>query len=156
MPKEHFPSRPRRHWTVAQRLYAGFGLLVALLAVVTGIAMYKVQAIDTALRANSEEHVLIQRYAINFRGSAAHDRAIALRDVVLSSTPAEQQTEAATIDRLAAFYAQSVTPIEQLINRPGADPQLATLYAAIQKLEAQASTATAAILAQARADDPQA
>ncbi len=155
MSKEHFPSRPRRYRTVAQRLYAGFGLLVALLAVVTGIAMYKVRAIDTALRANSEEHVLIQRYAINFRGSA-HDRAIALRDVVLSSSPAEQQAEAATIDRLAAFYAQSVTPIEQLINRPGADPQLATLYAAIQRLEAQAGTATAAILAQARADDPQA
>ncbi|MFC4621019.1 methyl-accepting chemotaxis protein [Comamonas nitrativorans] len=148
-------SPTRRHWTVAQRLYAGFGLLVALLAVVTGIAMYKVRAIDTALRANSEEHVLIQRYAINFRGSA-HDRAIALRDVVLSSTPAEQQKEAAAIDRLAAFYAQSVTPIEQLIQRPGADPQLATLYAAIQKLEAQANATTAAILAQAQTDDPQA
>ena len=73
--------------TLGARLYAGFGLILVVMAVVTVVAMFKVNAIDAALRANSEEHVAIQRFAINFRGSA-HDRSIATRDVVLSSTPA--------------------------------------------------------------------
>jgi methyl-accepting chemotaxis protein len=71
--------------TVRARLAAGFGALLAVLVLVTAIAVVKVQTIKTALHANSTEHALIQRYAINFRGSA-HDRAIAVRDVALSTS----------------------------------------------------------------------
>ena len=71
--------------TVASRLYAGFGLVLVLLVVVTAVAMVKVSRIDQALRDNNNVHVQVQRYAINFRGSA-HDRSIAVRDVVLSPT----------------------------------------------------------------------
>ena len=100
--------------TLGKRLYAGFGLILAVMAVVTVVAMFKVQAIDTALRANSDEHAAIQRYAINFRGSA-HDRSIATRDVVLATTADDRQKEAAAIDRLAKFYANSAGPLEKLI-----------------------------------------
>jgi methyl-accepting chemotaxis protein len=61
--------------------------MLVILAVVAAVAMFKVQTIDAALRVNSEQNALIQRYAINFRGSA-HDRAIAVRDVVLAADPA--------------------------------------------------------------------
>ena len=90
--------------TVAARLYAGFGLILALLIVVTGVAVVKVSRIDQALRDNNNIHVQVQRYAINFRGSA-HDRSIAVRDVVLSPTPAERDKEIATIAALADFSA---------------------------------------------------
>ena len=54
--------------TVAARLYAGFGLILALLIVVTGVAVVKVSRIDQALRDNNNIQVQVQRYAINFRG----------------------------------------------------------------------------------------
>ena len=102
------------HMNVSKRLYLGFGLILAILVVLTAVAIAKVQAINTALQAVSKEHAAIQRYAINFRGSA-HDRAIAVRDVVLSSTPAQRQAEVATIEQLARFYADSAGPLEQLL-----------------------------------------
>ena len=141
--------------TVAARLYAGFGLILALLIVVTGVAVVKVNRIDQALRDNNNLHVQVQRYAINFRGSA-HDRSIAVRDVVLSPTPAERDKEIATIAALADFYAQSATPLEKLINRVGAPPELAPLYAGIRSAEAQAVATTQAIIAQVQAGDAQA
>ena len=141
--------------TVAARLYAGFGLILALLIVVTGVAVVKVNRIDQALRDNNNIHVQVQRYAINFRGSA-HDRSIAVRDVVLSPTPAERDKEIATIAALADFYAQSATPLEKLVNRVGAPPELAPLYAGIRSAEAQAVASTQAIIAQVQAGDAQA
>ncbi|WP_159914003.1 methyl-accepting chemotaxis protein [Pantoea sp. 18069] len=138
--------------TVARRLYAGFGLILAVLVAVTGMAMVKVEVINSALRANSDEHVLVQRYAINFRGSA-HDRSIAVRDVVLSDTPAQRQKEVATIAALAAFYAQSAGPLEKLIAMPGAAPELARLYADIRQIEAQAVATTQSIIAQAESGE---
>ena len=102
------------HATVARRLTLGFGLMLVILAAVAVMAMLKVQTIDAALRANSEQNALIQRYAINFRGSA-HDRAIAIRDVVLAATPADGERERATIQQLAEFYANSAGPLEKLV-----------------------------------------
>ena len=131
--------------TVGQRLLLGFGLLLAILVGVTFVATSKVSIIDQALIANSELNAPIQRYAINFRGSA-HDRAIAARDVVLSATPADRQKEVATIARLAAFYADSAGPLEKLISAPGADPALGSLYADIKKIEAQTVATTQAVV----------
>ncbi len=141
--------------TVAARLYAGFGLILALLIVVTGVAVVKVSRIDQALRDNNNIHVQVQRYAINFRGSA-HDRSIAVRDVVLSPTPAERDKEIATIAALADFYAQSATPLEKLVNRVGAPPELAPLYAGIRSAEAQAVASTQAIIERVKAGNPEA
>ena len=131
--------------TVGQRLLLGFGLLLAILTGVTFVATSKVSIIDQDLIANSELNAPIQRYAINFRGSA-HDRAIAARDVVLSATPADRQKEVATIARLAAFYAESAGPLEKLISAPGADPSLRGLYGDIKKIEAQTVATTQAVV----------
>ncbi len=131
--------------TVAQRLLLGFGLVLTILVGVTFVATSKVSIIDQALIANSALNAPIQRYAINFRGSA-HDRAIAARDVVLSATPADRLKEVATIARLAAFYADSAGPLEKLISAPGADPALAGLYGDIKKIEAQTVATTQAVV----------
>ncbi len=132
--------------TVAQRLYFGFGLILAILMGVTAVAVVKVQIINNSLRVNSEQDAPIQRFAINFRGSA-HDRSIAIRDVVLSANPADRQREVAAIDQLAAFYAQSAGPLEALIGKPGATPELGRLYAGIKDIERQAVETTKAIIA---------
>lgn len=141
--------------TVAARLYLGFGLILALLVVVTGVAVVKVDRIDRALRANSEIYSQVQRNAINFRGSA-HDRAIAVRDLVLSPTQGEREQEIATIKALADFYAQSTQSLQALLALPGVNPQVRIYHAEIQKVESQAVATTNAIIEQVRDGDAQA
>ncbi|MBU4610093.1 MCP four helix bundle domain-containing protein [Achromobacter sp. GG226] len=138
-------------WSVAARLYAGFGVILTLLVVVAGISVVKVSAIDTALRANAEVHTAVQRYAINFRGSV-HDRAIAIRDVVLSASAEERRRELANIQQLAQFYDQSRKPLEALVSADNVEPELARRYAAIRDVEARALPVTAALIAAADED----
>ena len=134
-----------RQMTVAKRLYVSFSLVLAILVGVTAVAIVKVEIIETALHANSQENASIQRYAINFRGSA-HDRAIAARDVVLAATPADREKEIATIGRLAKFYADSAGPLEKLIGPSGDSAALKQLYADIKLIEAQAVATTQSIV----------
>ncbi|MFN3495188.1 MAG: MCP four helix bundle domain-containing protein, partial [Hydrogenophaga sp.] len=140
------------HLSVRKRLYFGFGLILAILVVLTVVAIAKVQAINAALQAVSQEHAAIQRYAINFRGSA-HDRAIAVRDVVLSSTPEQRQAEVATIEQLARFYAESAGPLEQLLKTSSNAAELRVLYGAIQSIESQAVATSKAIVSKIEAGD---
>ncbi len=140
--------------TVGRRLYIGFGVLLAVLVAVTLVAITKVQAINSALKVNSEEHAAIQRYAINFRGSA-HDRAIAARDVVLSSSASERQKEIASIEQLARFYAESAGPLEALLQTSADAAELRVLYGAIKDIEKQAVSSTRAIVDKVEAGDTQ-
>ena len=141
-----------RSMTVAKRLYLGFGLMLAILTGVTLVAIVKVGAIHTALQSNSAEHAALQRFAINFRGSA-HDRAIAVRDVVLSATSAERAKEIATIEALAAFYAQSAGPLESLVRQSADVAELNALYGAIKDIENQSVATTRAVIAKVEAGD---
>ena len=130
---------------VRNRLFLGFGLILAILVALTAVATRKVAVIDASLVAVSEQHARVQRYAINFRGSA-HDRAIAVRDVVLGSSPEERAREVATIQKLTAFYAESAGPLEALISAPGAEPELAKLYAAIKDIDKRTVATTQTII----------
>ncbi|MBA4264848.1 MAG: methyl-accepting chemotaxis protein [Comamonadaceae bacterium] len=138
--------------TVGKRLYVGFGLMLAILVAVAVMAIVKVQAINTALKANSEEHAAIQRFAINFRGSA-HDRAIAVRDVVLSSSGADRAKEVATIGDLARFYEDSAGPLEKLLQTSADASQLRSLYGAIQDIESKAVATTRNVIERVEAGD---
>ena len=138
--------------TVKQSLYLGFGAMIVVMLGVTIAAIVKVQAIESALEMNSQQHALVQRHAINFRGSA-HDRAIAIRDMVLAETAAERQKEATAIADLSAFYAQSAAPLQQLVEQSADAATLRPLNTAIQAIEAQAMQTTAAIVQKIEAGD---
>ena len=140
--------------TVGKRLYLGFGAVLAILVVVTLVAIAKVNAINASLKANNDEHAAIQRYAINFRGSV-HDRAIAVRDEVLSSSASERRQLSHDIEQLAQFYAESVGPLERLLQSSADATELRVLYRAIQASEKQAVASTQAILAKLEAGDLQ-
>jgi methyl-accepting chemotaxis protein len=129
---------------VSRRLYLGFGLILAVLVAVTVLAIAKVRHIESALTANAEQHLKIQRFAINFRGSA-HDRSIAIRDYVLAADAPARQREAETVTRLAAFYADSAKPLEALLAAAGNPPELVALYRGIQDIESQALASSARI-----------
>lgn len=106
-------SEHTRKMTIGMRLTLGFGLILALTAIVTAIGMQKVAFINATLTQMTDVNSVKQRYAINFRGSV-HDRAISLRDVVLVSEERELQEALADIERLTKFYAESADPLDRI------------------------------------------
>lgn len=130
--------------TVVKRLFLGFGVLQAILIAVTLTGVFRVLSIEAALAENSLEHAPIQRFAINFRGSA-HDRSIAIRNVVLAGTQEEVDRELRRIQDLAKFYADSAAPLERLLVTSANREELQRLYGAIQAIEAQAVASTQAV-----------
>jgi len=100
---------------ISTRLATGFGLVFLLLFIVVGLAINRVQTIDAILSNISDVNNVKQRYAINFRGSV-HDRAIALRDVVLAADAGAAKAHVAQIDTLAGNYAKSAVPLDQIIS----------------------------------------
>ncbi|CAD1790846.1 HAMP domain-containing protein [Xanthomonas euroxanthea] len=99
---------------IGQRLALGFLAIIVLMVLLTVVGIQRVRSIDQQLTAINEVNSVKQRYAINFRGSV-HDRAIALRDVVLLDDPADRQTAEQSIDKLAADYARSAKPLDDMI-----------------------------------------
>jgi hypothetical protein len=96
------PASPHRHheqimkksrMTIRQRLATGFGAVFLLMIVLTALAISRVNSIDTSLNRINDVNNVKQRYAINFRGSV-HDRAIAVRDVVLAAEAGQSQATA--------------------------------------------------------------
>ena len=123
--------------SVAQRLAAGFLTIVLCMVGVTALGVTRVEEVSSRLTVINDLNSVKQRYAINFRGSV-HDRAIALRDVVLAESPADAQAEIELIDDLAQDYADSAGPLAEIF----ADDSLVgdeerAAYADIQAIERQ-------------------
>ena len=95
-----------------------------------------------------------QRYVINFRGSV-HDRAIALRHVVLAQDDAEAAQHMQAIDKLAAAYVASATKMdEQFANRADTVREKERqLLADIKGIEARGMPLMAAAVQKRRAGD---
>jgi methyl-accepting chemotaxis protein len=79
-------SRGLNRLSVGQRLAAGFLIVVLSMVAVTALGVSRVEQVSDRLTVINDLDSVKQRYAINFRGSV-HDRAIALRDVVLAGSP---------------------------------------------------------------------
>jgi methyl-accepting chemotaxis protein len=99
---------------IAARLYAGFGAILVMLAVLGAVAVHRVNGIAAALATVNDVNSVKQRFAINFRGSV-HDRAISLRDVVLVTEAEERRAALAEIERLAGFYAESALRLDAMM-----------------------------------------
>ncbi|WP_219114558.1 methyl-accepting chemotaxis protein [Janthinobacterium sp. UMAB-56] len=99
--------------TVGTRLAIGFGITFALTILLTGLAMNRVGSIDQTLSRVNDVNNVKQRHAINFRGSV-HDRAIAVRDVVLATDAAAVQAQVSKIKALDEKYQQSAAPLDAL------------------------------------------
>ena len=146
-----------RTWKVSHRLLAAFGLIILLLLGVAVYSLYVTRSIDLALSANATQNVRIQRAAINFRGSA-HDRSIAVRDVVLAPTEKERDAEIQAIQRLAAFYAEAGQQLDKtLADNAGSVPlEVRAMAQAIHEVEQRAVASTAQVVQLVQAGDRQA
>jgi methyl-accepting chemotaxis protein len=131
--------------TIGKRLGVGFGLVLALMILVTLIGVHRVGIIENTLTDVSEDATIKQRYAINFRGSV-HDRAIAVRDAVLVRDDQRLGIHLRDIERLNALYQASATPMDQIYQRKGATPHEQELLASIKAAERVALSATDNVL----------
>ena len=99
--------------TIGARLALGFGAVLALMMLLTALAVSRVGHIDATLNHINDVNNVKQRHAINFRGSV-HDRAIALRDVVLAPDNAGAQPALDRIRDLAENYRQAAVALDAL------------------------------------------
>ncbi|HZV66406.1 MAG TPA: MCP four helix bundle domain-containing protein [Telluria sp.] len=99
--------------SIGTRLAIGFGGVFLLMILLTALAIARVSKIDHSLSRINDVNNVKQRYAINLRGSV-HDRAIALRDVVLAADPNAARPHAALIAKRADDYAQSAAPLDAM------------------------------------------
>ena len=130
--------------STAQRLGLGFGLVLSLMVILSGIGIQRVGFIDRTLTEVSEGATAKQRYAINFRGSV-HDRAIAIRDAVLVHDPLKLQGHLREIERLDRFYQESAVSMDALMTNT-ANPTERRLLADIKDIEATTLPITSQLL----------
>ena len=100
--------------TIKKRLTMGFGVLLILMIVLTILGIQKVNFINDTLTEITDINSVKQRYAINYRGSV-HDRAIAVRDLVLADNRTQLESFVTEIRELERFYADSEQRMSQMI-----------------------------------------
>ena len=140
-------------WKISHRLMAGFGLVVLALLGMSVFSVLTARGIDGALTANATQNAVIQRAAINFRGSA-HDRSIAVRDVVLAPTEEARKKEVEAIARLADFYAKSAAQLDDVLKSASqVPPEVGPMVQSLKDSEARTVATTAKVVALMQAGD---
>lgn len=91
---------------VGSRIGLGFGVVIVPILLLAGIGIVQINKVNSMLSQINDINAKQQPYAINFRGSV-HDRAIAVRDVVLVDDIAQLNALLATINKLNEFYVAS-------------------------------------------------
>jgi methyl-accepting chemotaxis protein len=132
--------------TIGRRLAFGFGGILVLMAVLAGIAIQRVGQIDTILTRINDVNSVKQRYAINFRGSV-HDRAIAVRDVVLAASDEAARPHVELIKKLDDAYQASAVPLDQMFaSRDDLLPEETQALAGIKDVERRAQPLIARLI----------
>nr|WP_301282914.1 methyl-accepting chemotaxis protein [Halomonas sp. 707D7] len=88
---------------IATRLTIAFTLLLLCLAALTAIGIHQVNQISRDLTEINDVNTVKQRHAIDWRGSV-HDRAIALRDIVITTTDEQYLALDVEMQRLQGDY----------------------------------------------------
>ena len=128
-----------KNMKISKKLYMSFGLMIILIVVVTVIGINRVGFIDKTLEEIVEVNSVKQRYAINFRGSV-HDRAIAIRDVVLSFDPNNEllKKSVENIRNLEKLYEDSAKPMDKIFaQKSNVDKKESTILKKIKEVEKQ-------------------
>jgi len=142
-----------RNMKIGSRFVASFGVVLSLMVVLTVVGIDRVNRIEDDLGQINDVNAVKQRYAINFRGSV-HDRAIALRDVVLLRDPQNLAQVLADIDRLTRFYAESAGELDKMFAAmPDISAEERAILASIKETEAATLPRIAAIVAARQAGD---
>ncbi|MCO8170902.1 methyl-accepting chemotaxis protein [Pseudomonas sp. 21LCFQ02] len=137
---------------LSTRIGLGFGAIVSLLLMITAVGIQRVGYIDSTLANVSDNAAMVQRYAINFRGSV-HDRAIAIRDAVLVDNNQSLELHLAEISRLEKAYADAAVSMDQLFSTRDVTPEERKLLAAIKDIEQQTQASAKTLIELRRSGD---
>ncbi|MFB9320460.1 methyl-accepting chemotaxis protein [Cryptosporangium minutisporangium] len=99
--------------TIGRRLGVGFLVVVLCMVGLVAVGGVQVTKISDKLTVINEVNAVKQQYAVDFRGSV-HDRAIAVRDLVLATTAADVQTEVGLIGKLTDDYDAAATKMAEI------------------------------------------
>lgn len=135
------------------RVAIGFGVILMMMIALAAVAVLRVQAVNDNLRVINDVNSVKQRQAINFRGSV-HDRAIAVRDVVHSATPAELQEALDTIADREAQYRNSAGPLDAMLaddQEPLAEEK--SILSSIKLVESKTNPLVAKLIERRQAGD---
>lgn len=100
---------------IGTRLTVGFSILLVLLVVLAGTGIYQVNQIDRDLNQINDVTGLKQRFAVDWRGSV-HDRAIAVRDIVLTQDESAVSSLESVMQRLRDDYAEATSGMQEILS----------------------------------------
>ncbi|RBW45690.1 methyl-accepting chemotaxis protein [Psychromonas sp. B3M02] len=138
--------------TINLRLVIGFGVVMLMMLILNFISIHRVNFIDDTITEITDVNAVKQRYAIDFRGSV-HDRAIALRDIVLARTASEMHVAMEALARLGESYHQSSLAMNKIIESDMASLDEKSIYQQIKQIESQAMPLVTQIIDAKRADN---
>ncbi|WP_271910703.1 methyl-accepting chemotaxis protein [Vreelandella alkaliphila] len=115
---------------ISTRLTFAFSTLLALLVLLTAIGIYQVNQIDRGLTSINDVNGAKQRFAVDMRGSV-HDRAIALRDIVMTTDASRLTTLNEEMRRLAANYDTAIESMQQVMGETDTTPQEQSILSTI-------------------------
>jgi methyl-accepting chemotaxis protein len=138
--------------SMATRIGMAFAAVVSLLVIITAVGIQRVSVIDHTLTNVSQNAALVQRYAINFRGSV-HNRAIAIRDAVLVNNDRDLAKHLEEVRQLEAVYVESAKPMDRLFADRPVTAQEQALLAAIKDIERTTLASSGEVEALRRAGD---
>ncbi|MGM0521689.1 MAG: methyl-accepting chemotaxis protein, partial [Pseudomonadota bacterium] len=107
---------------IGTRLTIGFATLLVLLVIIAAEGIYEVNEIDRDLTTINDNNGQKQTYAVNWRGSV-HDRAIALRDIVLTQDESEVRSLENLMQSLRNNYVEATSGMQGVISEYAASDQ---------------------------------
>lgn len=102
-----------KNLSLKTQLFVGFGVMLAFIIVIAFTGFMKIRFVENTLSEISDVNAVKQRYAINFRGSV-HDRAIAVRDVVILNDVQAIEETLRLIQKLEGFYKDSAIKMDEI------------------------------------------
>ncbi|WP_083007138.1 methyl-accepting chemotaxis protein [Halomonas sp. GT] len=115
---------------ISTRLTFAFSTVLALLVLLTAIGIYQVNQIDRGLTSINDVNGAKQRFAVDMRGSV-HDRAIALRDIVMTTDASRLTTLNEEMRRLAANYDTAIESMQRVMGETDTTPQEQSILSTI-------------------------
>lgn len=106
-----------KNLSLKNQLFIGFGIILAFIIIIAITGYIKIKFVNDTLTEISEINSVKQRYAINFRGSV-HDRAIAIRDIILLNDPKDLENTLKEIKNLEDFYQDSAIKMDDIFKNP--------------------------------------
>jgi methyl-accepting chemotaxis protein len=131
---------------IAAKLSLAFAFVLLLMGALAWVSISEINGVNRNLTQVNEVNSVLQRHAINFRGSV-HDRAIAIRDVVLVEDAAARRQAEALIKQLATFYTENERAMTELVARVDASAAERAILADIAAIQARTNPLVDEIIA---------